>query len=80
MYPLYVDLRDNNNVFAGMFSNVGVSMHLGVGNKSERARGELVTGSYFPVLGVGPAVGRTLIPDDDRAPGGHPLVVLTYAS
>jgi predicted permease len=78
-YPLYVDLRDNNQVFAGMFSNVGLNMHLGVGNESERVRGELVTGSYFPVLGVGPAIGRTLTPDDDRAPGGHPLVVLSYA-
>ena len=77
-YPLYLDLRDNNQVFAGMFSTVGLNMHLGVGNESQRVRGELVTGSYFPVLGIAPAIGRTLTPDDDRAPGGHPLIVLSH--
>jgi predicted permease len=77
-YPLYLDLRDNNQVFAGMFSTVGVNMHLGVGNESHRVRGELVTGSYFTVLGIAPAIGRTLTLDDDRAPGGHPLIVLSH--
>ena len=77
-YPLYLDLRDNNQVFAGMFSTVGLNMHLGVGNESQRVRGELVTGSYFPVLGIAPAIGRTLTPDDDRAPGGHSVIVLSH--
>jgi predicted permease len=78
-YPLYLDLRDNNEVFAGMFSNVSLSMHLGLGNESHRVRGELVTGTYFPVLGIAPAIGRMLGPDDDRLPGGHPLIVLSHA-
>jgi hypothetical protein len=38
----------------------------------------MVSGTYFPVLGVGAAVGRTFSPEDDRTPGGHPLVVLAY--
>jgi predicted permease len=44
--------------------------------RPESVRVELVTGSYFPVLGVNAALGRTLTRDDDRVPGGHPLVVL----
>jgi predicted permease len=41
--------------------------------------GQLVTGDYFPLLGVRPALGRLLGPDDDRAPMGHPVVVLAHA-
>ena len=39
---------------------------------------ELVTGNYFPMLGVQAAVGRTLLPSDDVAPGAHPVVMLGY--
>jgi putative ABC transport system permease protein len=39
--------------------------------------GQLVTGDYFPMLGVRPALGRLLGPDDDRVPLGHPVVVLS---
>ena len=46
---------------------------------TERVRGELVSGTYFPVLGVEAAVGRTFTPDDDRVPDGHPVAVLSYA-
>jgi predicted permease len=40
--------------------------------------GELVSGSYFPVLGVGAALGRVFTPDDDKIPDGHPIAVLSY--
>ena len=40
---------------------------------------ELVSGSYFPVLGVTAAIGRTLTPEDDRIPGGHPVAMLSYS-
>ena len=53
-------------------------MHLGVGGRTERLDGELVTGSYFPVLGVRPAAGRLLTEADDREPGAHPVAVLSY--
>jgi predicted permease len=77
-YPMYKDFRDNNKVFSGMFGRFATPVSLGVGGRTERVSGELVTGSYFPVLGVGPAVGRTFTASDDRLPGGHPIVVLSY--
>src|SRR5262249_22423162 len=40
--------------------------------------GVVVSGSYFSVLGLKPALGRLLGPDDDRTPGAHPVVVLGY--
>ncbi|HEY2736205.1 MAG TPA: ABC transporter permease, partial [Polyangiales bacterium] len=40
--------------------------------------GQLVTGNYFSMLGVPPAVGRTLIPSDARAPGTDAVIVLSH--
>ena len=78
-YPMYKDFRDNNQVFSGMFCRFPLFTTLGYGNRTERVSAELVSGTYFPVLGVGAALGRTFTPDDDRIPGGHPLVVLSYS-
>ena len=39
---------------------------------------ELVSGNYFPVLGVGAALGRVFTASDDLIQGGHPLAVLSY--
>jgi predicted permease len=41
--------------------------------------GSLVTGSYFPVLGLQPALGRLFGPGDDETVGGHPIVVLSHS-
>ena len=77
-YPVYKELRDNNNLFTGIFARFGTAFHIGAGGQTERVAGELVTGSYFPVLGVGATVGRTIGEDDDRTPGGHPVAVLSH--
>jgi len=78
-YPMYSDFRDNNRVFNGMFCRFPTYLSLSFGAQTERVAGELVSGTYFPVLGVGAALGRTITPDDDRVPGGHPLAMLSYA-
>ncbi|HKW61977.1 MAG TPA: ABC transporter permease [Candidatus Acidoferrum sp.] len=78
-YPMYRDFRDGNQVFSGMFCRFPTSVSLGYGDRTERVGGELVSGSYFPVLGVTAAIGRTLTPDDDRVPGGHPVAMLSYS-
>ncbi|HWB95200.1 MAG TPA: ABC transporter permease [Bryobacteraceae bacterium] len=77
-YPMYQDFRDRNQVFRGMFCRYGMSMSLVVDGRTERVSGELVSGNYFPVLGVGPALGRTFTAGDDLIQGGHPLAVLSY--
>src|ERR1039457_3339861 len=57
-YPMYKDLRDQNQAFSGMLAadrgSVGVSWH----NQAENKDVEVVTGNYFQVLGVRPAAGR----------------------
>lgn len=77
-YPMYRDFADHNEVFSGMFARHDISATLGYGGTTERVTGDIVSGTFFPVLGVGAAIGRTLSPEDDRTPDGHPVVVLAY--
>ncbi|HYL74092.1 MAG TPA: ABC transporter permease, partial [Bryobacteraceae bacterium] len=77
-YPLYKDFRDQNQVFSGLLCYHAMDFGIGYKGQTERVRGELVTGNYFETLGVQPALGRLFTADDDRIPGGHPLVVLSY--
>src|SRR5208337_3713437 len=77
-YPMYRDFQSHNEVFSGMFCRFPTRVSLTFGGQAERVEAELVSGTYFSVLGVNTALGRTFTPDDDRVPNGHPLVVLTY--
>src|SRR5258708_801513 len=77
-YPMYVDFRDQNQVFSGMFCRWDTAMSLNFEGKTERVSGELVSGTYFNVLGVAPALGRVFSAEDDKTPGGHPFAVLSY--
>jgi predicted permease len=81
-YPLYRDLRDGNNVFSGMAASgqehrVAVEAP-GSGVVTEDATVNLVSGSYFSVLGVSPFRGRSLVPEDDRAKSSNPVAVVSY--
>jgi predicted permease len=77
-YPMYKDLRDRNQVFTGVIARSSAPISLAYGGQIERARAEVVSGNFFTVLGVRPALGRLLTEDDDGAPGAHPVVVLSY--
>src|SRR5580765_6126990 len=65
-------------IFSGLFARRPIAMNVGVNGQTERVPGELVSGTYFQVLGVGAAVGRVITPDDDRERGGSPVAVLSY--
>jgi predicted permease len=78
-YPMYSDIKEHNTAFTDMFCRFGYSMSLSFDGKTERASGELVSGTYFPVRGVGAALGRTFTPEEDRTPNGHPVAMLSYA-
>ncbi|HKU24608.1 MAG TPA: ABC transporter permease, partial [Candidatus Sulfotelmatobacter sp.] len=78
-WPMFEDLRDNNQVFSGMFCRFPASVTIGDGDRAAQIPAELVSGSYFPILGVGAALGRTLASDDDAVPDSSPVVVLSYS-
>jgi predicted permease len=77
-HPMFVDLRDKATVFDSVLAHYTVSVHLGVQGQTEQVDGDLVSGTFFEVLGVEPAVGRLFTAEDDRTPGRHPLVVLSH--
>jgi len=78
-YPMYEDFSAQNSVFSGMFCRFGTNISLGFNGQTERADTEMVSGTYFPVLGVGAALGRTFTPEDNVTPNGHPIAMLSYA-
>jgi len=78
-YPMYLDLRNRNEVFAGLAAKDTDFVSLAFHGNTERAQADVVTGNYFQTLGVTSAMGRTFEPADSAAPGGSPVVMLTYA-
>src|SRR5580704_1323797 len=78
-YPMYKGLRDNNSVFSGVLARYTFSASVASHGQTDRATGELVSGNYFEVLGVEPAIGRVFSQDDDRVPGAQPVVVLSHS-
>ncbi|HEY6555231.1 MAG TPA: ABC transporter permease, partial [Vicinamibacteria bacterium] len=77
-HPMFENLRDQNTVFAGMLAHYTAPVHLTVGSQTDNVNGDLVSGTFFDVLGVKPAAGRLFTADDDRTPGAHPVVVLGH--
>jgi predicted permease len=79
-WPMFEDLRDNNQVFSGMFCRFPASVTIGYGNQMGQViSAELVSSAYFPTLGVGTVLGRAIGYDDDSVPDSKPVVVLSYS-
>jgi len=78
-YPMFRDLERLQTSFTGIAAHVGFSANLAYQNQTTSGFGLLVSGSYFPVLSLRPALGRPLDADDDRTIGGRHVVVLSHA-
>jgi predicted permease len=65
-------------IFDGLFARRPVAMNIGIDGQTERVLGELVSGTYFQVLGVGAAAGRVIMPDDDKVRADGYVAVLSY--
>ena len=77
-YPNYKDYRDRNTVLEGLSAYAFVVSSLSHGGKNQRVSGYLVSGNYFDLLGVKPALGRAFLPEEDATPDSHPVAVLSY--
>ena len=79
-YPDYRDLRDHSRLLDGIMVTQPRALNVGEGAHSERAWGELVSGDFFEVLRLKPALGRFFVGQErDDAPGGHLVTVISYA-
>src|SRR5215207_5755604 len=82
-YPFYRQAQQRTDLFSGVAGLLSIpwTVH-GFVNASgdiEKMQVQLVTGTYFPVLGVNASLGRVLTEADDQNPGGHPVAVVSYA-
>jgi predicted permease len=76
-WPDYEPLLAPQSALPGLFAYLTEDMNLRAGNLSERVRAQLVTGSYYPTLGVKAFLGRTLAADDDLR-AASPVAVISY--
>jgi predicted permease len=77
-YPMFRDLERVQTVFTGIAAHRDFAVNLGFRGQTLKGQGIFVSGQYFPVLGLRPALGRLLGPDDDRSVGGPEIVVLSH--
>jgi len=77
-YPMFRDLEREQSVFTGIAAHRTFGANLAFEGQTSSSQGMLVSGSYFPTLGLRPALGRLLDPGDDRVVGESRVVVLSH--
>ena len=78
-YPIYQDYQQKAEPLAEVLSRRLVAASVSIDNQTERVTAEMVSGNYFSMLGVSPALGRVFnSKEDDQVFMGHPVVVLGY--
>ncbi len=78
-YPMYNELRDRNQVFSGVIARALFPATLAFHGSAANTTAEVVTGNFFEVLGVQPALGRLLLPSDDQRSASSNAIVLSYS-
>ena len=77
-YPKFSALRDNNDSFAQIAAVSSQNFPVTDSDNPERLSTEIVSASYFPMLGVEAAIGRTFTAEEDQTPGAHPVAVIGH--
>ncbi len=77
-YPMFRDLERAQTSFTGIAAHRNFGASLGYQGTTLGGEGLIVSGSYFPVLGLAPTLGRLLTPEDDKSIASHFVVVLSY--
>lgn len=75
-YPKYQELQRANTVFEAMAAYAQRRYTIMDPGPAERVYGEIASASYFSMLGIGAAMGRTFLPEEDAAPGAHNVALL----
>lgn len=78
-YPMFRDLQHIQTVFTGVAAHRDIGVNLAYRGQTTTSQALLVSGTYFPVLHLQPALGRLLGPYDDDVGGGSEVVVLSHA-
>jgi predicted permease len=77
-YPMYQQLVANNRTMSGLLACAPFGrVNVVVNGQAEIATGFVASGNYYQVLGVPARLGRTIVPDDDRATAA-PVAVISH--
>jgi len=77
-YPMYKDLREKNQVFQGILAADRTGVGISWRNQAESKDAEVVSGNYFQLLGLQPALGRLFTTQDETEKDANPVAVLSY--
>ncbi len=77
-YPKFTALRDNNDSFDQVAAVSNQNFAVTDSENPERLSTEIVSASYFPMLGVQAAIGRTFTSEEDETPGAHPVAIIGH--
>jgi predicted permease len=77
-YAMFRDLQKVQTAFTGIAAHVAFGANLSFDGQTMSGQGLLVSGNYFQVLQVQPALGRLFDSNDDRLVGEAPVVVLSH--
>jgi predicted permease len=77
-YPMFRELQKQQTPFVGLAGARMQPASISYNKQASMGGAHLVSGNYFSLLGVGPALGRVLAESDDQAPGAHPVAVLSH--
>jgi len=78
-YPDFVDYRNQSTFFSGFCAEDMVQVAIDTQEQNDVIWGQIVSGNYFDMLQIKPVMGRAFAPDEDGAPGAHPVVVLGHS-
>ena len=78
-YPMFREMQKDQTPFSGLAGTRAMGASLAFRNHAVPGTARLVSGNYFELLGVQPAMGRLFTEDDDRTEGGQPVVALSYS-
>src|SRR5215475_1150509 len=81
-FPDYAHLRDHAQSFSGLIDS-GEREQMALASQAaaeepQRIRGQFVSDNFFPILKLNAALGRTFTPEENRAPGQSPVIILSY--
>ena len=78
-YPQFRTMRRDNAVMTDLAAYVPVTLSVTIdGHLEPTTEGQMVSGTYFSMLGIDPVIGRSIGPEDDLAPNAHPVAMLSY--
>ena len=78
-YPMFREMQKDQTPFSGLAGTRAMGASLAFRNHAVPGTARLVSGNYFDLLSVQPAMGRLFTVDDDRTEAGQPVVALSYS-